>query len=183
MDEIAPGHVAIALILSPRGTRGDLNVESLAEGHYLSPGRNVLVAGRTIAIEGSRPRGHLLHLKLSGVDDRSAADQLRQRYLQIPEKELEPLKEGRFYRFQLIGLAVRSISGEPLGSIVNVEATPSNDLYIVHGPRGEILIPAIDDIVKEIDLQNGAVTVEVVPGLIPPPPAERRRDRSPRSSP
>lgn len=182
MDEITPGHVAVALALSSWGTRGDLKVESLAEERYLSPGRSVLVAGRTIAIErSSRHRGHLFHVKLSGVDDRTAADQLRQRYLQIPEEELEPLGEGRFYRFQLIGLDVRSVSGEPLGSIVNVEATPGNDLYIVQGPRGEILIPAIDDIVKEIDLQSSAMTVEVVPGLIPPPRADRRRRQSPRS--
>ena len=169
MDEIASGHVAVALILSPWGTRGDLKVESLAEGQYLSPGRNVLVTGRTIAIEACQPRGRLLHVKLAGIDDRGAAHQLRQLYMQIPEEELEPLAEGRFYRFELIGLAVRSVSGEPLGSIVNVEATPGDDLYIVQGPQGEILIPAIDDIVKEIDLQNGAMTVEVVPGLIPPP--------------
>ena len=181
MDEIAPGHVAVALILSPQGTRGDLNVEPLADGQYLSPDRKVLVAGRTIAIERCQPRGRLLHLKLSGIDDRGAADQLRQRYLQIAEEELEPLEEGRFYRFQLIGLAVHSSSGESLGSIVNVEATPGDDVYTVQGPQGEILIPAIDDIVKEIDLQNGTMTVEVVPGLIPPPRAERRRPRRPRS--
>jgi 16S rRNA processing protein RimM len=133
------------------------------------------VAGRTHTVEHSRLRGRLLHVKLSAIDDRTAAEPLGQHYLQVPEGELEPLEDDRYYRFQLIGLSVRSVSGEPLGRVVSVETTPSNDLFVVQGPRGEILVPAIDDIVKEIDVQGGLMTIEVVPGLIPPERKHRRR--------
>ena len=63
----------------------------------------------------------------------------------------------------------------PLGGIVGAETTPSNELFVVQGPRGEILVPVIDDIVKEIDVQGGVMTIKVVPGLIPPERKKRRR--------
>lgn len=175
MDDIAAGYVAVGLILSPWGARGDLKVDPLADEHYLSPGRSLLVAGQTHTVERSRLHGRLLHVKLSGIDDRTAAKPLGQHYLQVPEGELEPLEDDRYYRFQLIGLSVRSDSGEPLGRIIGVDTTPSNDLFVVQGPRGEILVPAIDDIVKAIDVRGGVMTIEVVPGLIPPERNDRRR--------
>ncbi len=168
MDDVAPGYVAVGRVLAPWGVRGHLKVEPLADQpRYLSPGRRVTVAGQTFTIERAQRRQHLLHLKLAGIDDRDAAAALRGRYLLIAEADLAPLPEGEYYRFQLIGLAVRGSDGQPLGRVRSVLSTPGNDVLVVDGQLGEILIPAIDDIVKEIDLQTGAMTIEVVPGLLP----------------
>ena len=169
MNDIAPGHVALGRVLSPWGVRGDLKVEPLSDTpDPFAPGRSVTVAGHTHVIERAHRRGHLVHVKLSGIDDRHAAEPLRDQYLLVPESDLQPLDEGRYYRFQLIGLSVSSTAGEPLGRVSRILTTPSNDVFVVDGPLGEILVPAIDDIVKEIDLEGGIMTVEVVPGLIPP---------------
>ena len=171
MDDITPGYVAVGRVLAAWGFRGDVKVEPLAgPPDPLLPGRSVGVAGRMVTIEGARRRGRFLYLKLSGIDDREAASTLLGCYLQMPEGDLAPLTEGAYYRFQLIGLAVRSTEGEPLGRVVRVLTTPSNDVFIVEGPLGEVLIPAIDDIVKEIDLDSGTMTIEVVPGLLPARP-------------
>ena len=173
MDDVASGYVAVGRVLSPWGVSGDLKVEPLADPpNYLPPGRNVIVAGQTRTVESSRRRGRLLYLKLSGIDDRAAADALQGRYLQIAERDLEPLGDGQYYRFQLIGLSVHSTDGELLGHVSDVLTTPSNDVFVVEGPLGEILIPAVDDIVKEIDIQGGTMTIEVVPGLLPPRPSK-----------
>jgi len=168
MDDVAPGYVAVGRILSPWGLRGDLKVEPLTDRpDHLAPGRSITVAGQTHTVEHSRPRGRLLYLKLSGIDDRNAAASLRDHYLQVPERDLEPLGDGQYYRFQLVGLSVRSTQGEPLGRVSHVLATPGNDVLVVHGPRGEILVPAIEDFIKEIDIQGGIIVIEVVPGLLP----------------
>ncbi|MCK4273929.1 MAG: 16S rRNA processing protein RimM [Dehalococcoidales bacterium] len=77
-----------------------------------------------------------------------------------------PLPGGQFYHHQLIGLQVRTIRGEYIGDITDILTGKSNDNYIVRGPTGEILIPAIEDVVQSIDLDAGIVTIEAIEGLL-----------------
>jgi len=77
-----------------------------------------------------------------------------------------PLPEGQFYHYQIIGLQVRTTRGEYIGDIVDILTGKSNDNYIVKGPTGEILIPAIEDVVQSIDLDAGIVTIEAIEGLL-----------------
>ena len=77
-----------------------------------------------------------------------------------------PLPEGRYYHHQIIGLQVRTTQGELLGTIAEVLSGKSNDNYIVKGSKGEILIPAIEDVVKSIDLDQGFMTIEAIEGLL-----------------
>ena len=77
-----------------------------------------------------------------------------------------PLPEGQFYHHQLIGLQVRTTRGEYIGDIVDILTGKSNDNYIVRGAGGEILIPAIEDVVQSIDLDAGIVTIEPIEGLL-----------------
>lgn len=77
-----------------------------------------------------------------------------------------PLPEGQFYHHQLIGLQVRTTRGEYIGDIIDILTGKSNDNYIVQGPAGQILIPAIEDVVQSIDLDAGIVTIEPIEGLL-----------------
>jgi 16S rRNA processing protein RimM len=106
-------------------------------------------------------------LKLAGIESREDARSLRGAYLEALERNLESPGEGEYYRFQLVGLSVRSSDGRDLGHVTDILSTAGNDVYIVQGPLGEILVPAIDDIVQIVDVEGGAITVEVVPGLLP----------------
>jgi 16S rRNA processing protein RimM len=76
------------------------------------------------------------------------------------------LLQGQYYTFQLIGLKVLTTDGEYLGQIADIMTTASNDVYIVKGKRGEILIPAIEDVVKSIDLEKGEMVIEAIEGLL-----------------
>jgi 16S rRNA processing protein RimM len=168
MKEVPPGYVAVGRVSTAWGTRGVVKVIPLVDKRErLAPGRSVTVAGQRRTIESSRWQKGLAHLKLSGIDDRAAALALRGQLLTVPESELEPLGEGEYYRFQLVGLAVRSTAGASLGRVTDVLSTGANDVYVVQGERGEILVPATDDIVKEIDLERGRIVIEEVPGLTP----------------
>jgi 16S rRNA processing protein RimM len=167
LEEIRPGYVAVGRVLGAWGARGDLKVEPLAPESVFGKGHTILIGGRDYEVDGSRRSGRFLRLKLAGVDTREEVQQLRGAYLEVAESQLTPLPEGQYYRFQLIGLAVRSLDGDQLGKVTDVISTPENDVYVVNSPSGEVLIPAVDDVVREIDLTAGAITIEIIPGLLP----------------
>ena len=168
MEQVPPGDVAVGRVSTVWGVGGVVKVIPLVDNvERLAPGRSVTVAGQRRTIESSRWQKGMAYLKLSGIDDRKAAFALREQLLTIPESELERLGEGQYYRFQLVGLAVESTTGASLGLVTDVLSTGANDVYVVRGERGEILVPATDDIVKEIDLERGRMVIEEVPGLTP----------------
>jgi 16S rRNA processing protein RimM len=169
-DEVALSYVAVGRVVGVWGVRGDLKVEPLAPGGQLVAGRSVTVSGLERTIERSKNAGRFMNLKLSGIEGREEARMLRGAYLQVPEGELEPPGEGEYYRFQLLGLSVRSGDGRELGHVTDILSTAGNDVYVVQGPLGEILVPAIDDIVRNVDIEEGEITVDVVPGLLPDSP-------------
>ena len=174
MEEVPPGCVAIGRVGAPWGVRGAVRVLPLTDRRrQLAAGRTVNVANERRTIESARWQKGMVYLRLSGIEGPEAAAELRGRLLAIPESELEPLPEGQYYRFQLIGLAVISTDGEALGHLTEVLSTGANDVYVVRGEEGELLLPATDEVVREIDLETGHMLVQVLPGLLPQPPRKR----------
>jgi len=168
MEEVPPGYVAIGRVGAPWGVSGAVRVLPLTDRRQqLAAGRAVTVGGERRTIVSARWQKGMVQLRLSGIDDRDAASTLRERLLVIAESELDPLPEGQYYRFQLIGLAVVSAEGEELGHVVEVLGTGANDVYVVRGERGEVLVPATDEVVREIDLEAGRMLIEPLPGLLP----------------
>lgn len=87
--------------------------------------------------------------------------------LLIPREEGVGLEEDEYYIADLIGLSVRSDNGEELGTLTDVMETGSNDVYIIEtSEKKEILLPAIRDCVLDIDLEEGVMTVHIMPGLL-----------------
>jgi len=173
----SPGYVAVGRILGPWGLRGDVKVEPLTDfPERFAAGGHVYAGGVAYVIERCRwQRGHAV-LKLAGIDGATAAEGMRHRLLEVPEEELRPLGEGEYYHFQILGLEVLTTSGEVLGRVEQIISTGSNDVFVVRGPRGEVLIPALDDVVKSVDPTAGRIEVEVVEGLLP---AKRTRRDAP----
>jgi 16S rRNA processing protein RimM len=161
-----PEFLTIGRILSPWGTKGEAKVQVLTDfPEMLAPRGQVYVAGHPFTIEETRRYDKHLILKLTAIEDRGAADRLRGLELEIPRSEAHTLPEGQYYPFQLMGLRVQTGTGELLGEISDIWLRESNDIYVVQGPRGEFLIPAIEDVVKEIDLEHGIMVIEVMEGL------------------
>ena len=166
-DDIPEGYVAIGRIVGAHGLRGDLKIKLLAPESCFQADTHVLIGDSQHTIERFHPGANRDRLKLSGIDDRQTAKDLRGSYLQVPEDALEPLPEGQYYRFQLIGLNVRASDGRDLGHIVGVVATGANDAYEVEGPLGAFLIPATTEVVTQIDLASHTMTIDPLPGLLP----------------
>ncbi|MGQ9458989.1 MAG: ribosome maturation factor RimM, partial [Anaerolineae bacterium] len=112
-------------------------------------------------------RGQVL-LKLAGYNTRTEAEELRQVLVQVPVGEAMSLPEGTHYVHEILGLEAWTESGEFLGEVVEVLETGANDVYVLQGsPLGEILIPALESAVLEVDLEEGRMLVRLPPGLLP----------------
>ena len=86
--------------------------------------------------------------------------------VEIEPNQNYPLPEGQYYHHQIIGLEVRTTSGELIGTVAEILPGKSNDNYIVRGATGEILIPAIEDVVRSVDLDRRCMTIEPIEGLL-----------------
>jgi 16S rRNA processing protein RimM len=104
-------------------------------------------------------------LKLYGCDDRNAADLLRGALVQIDREDAVPLEEGEFYEHQIVGMTVVEQDGNYLGKVKEIINTGANDVYVVVGPDGELLLPAIESVILDVDLDADQMVVEVMEGL------------------
>ena len=94
------------------------------------------------------------------------AETLRGSWLTIPESDLHSLPDGTFYHFQLVDMDVYTDDGEHLGQIAEIIETPGNDVYIVRKPdERDLLLPAIKDVVLDVDTEASRMTVRLLPGL------------------
>ena len=110
---------------------------------------------------------NMVLMKLEGVDTPEQADLLRQSYLLVDRADEEPLEEGVYYIVDLLGLEVYTDDNKLLGKVDDIFNTGSNDIYVVKDEMGkQILLPGIPDVLKNVDLEKGKITVHLIPGLI-----------------
>jgi 16S rRNA processing protein RimM len=119
-------------------------------------------------IENVRPEGRThFSLTIEGIEDRNAADALRGLSIFLPYDSLETLPEGEYYWEDLIGLAVVTEDGKSLGRIENIFPTGSNDVYVCKEGGREILLPAIAEVIRSVDIPAGTVVVRLLKGMEP----------------
>lgn len=160
--------IAIGRVLASWGIRGQVKVQVMTDfPERFCPGQVVYLAGRPLSIEKSHRVGKNIVLKLACIDTVEESAKLRGQLLEVEVSQVPPLPEGQYYHFQMLGMEVWTVEGELLGSVSEILPTGSNDVYVVRGKRGEILVPAIEDVVKEVDLGQRRITVEVIEGLLP----------------
>ena len=160
-------HIIVGRIAAPRGRSGELLVEVTSDhpGRF-SPGGTVYLDDHPHRILRSAELGKgKLSLALEGIVNRDDAERLRQCYLTVPEDQVPPLPEGQYYYFQITDLRVSTQEGEYLGCISQILPTGSNDVYVVSKEGKELLIPALDDVIKEVDVKRGTMTVDLPEGL------------------
>ena len=118
-------------------------------------------------IEEVKYHKNMVLIKFKGIENPEQADLLRQCYLLVDRADEEPLEEGTYYIVDMIGMDVYTDEGEKLGNIEDIFNTGSNDIYVVKSELGkQILLPAISDVVKNIDMENKKMVVHLISGLI-----------------
>ena len=168
------GIVLIGKIVGVHGLNGTNKVSSYAESvSIFTPNRPIILRQpqgqeRTYIIQWAKDHARGILLSLEGVTDRDQARRLVGCELLIPKSSLPELEEGTYYWFDLIGLSVYTTDGRFLGHLESILPTGSNDVYVVkpeRNSREEVLIPAIESVVKEIDLENRLMRVDMPEGL------------------
>lgn len=118
-------------------------------------------------IEEVKYHKNMVLIKFKGIENPEDANLLRESYLLIDRANEKPLEEGTYYIVDMIGLDVYTDENEFLGKLEDIFNTGSNDIYVVKNELGkQILLPAIDEVLKEIDMDNKKVIVHLIPGLI-----------------
>jgi 16S rRNA processing protein RimM len=122
-------------------------------------------ADRPVKVTSARPKKGDWILQI-GLRDRTDAERYRGATIVAPRADLPEPEPGEWYVADLVGLAVRTESGEELGRLIEVLTLPANDVAVVHGKRGEVLVPLLDHVIVELDMEAGALTVALPPGLL-----------------
>lgn len=172
-------------IIAAHGVNGELKVEPLSDfPQRFEAGSLLWLDGEPHAVERGRWQRRIVVLKLQGIDTRNQAEALHGKTLMAPEATRieEP---DVYYLHDILGARVEDSAGQALGEVTEVLSTGSNDVYVVRGPRGELLLPALDDVVLAVDVKARRITVEVPEGIefAAPAPARRRRQPARRDAP
>jgi 16S rRNA processing protein RimM len=180
--------VSVGLVTRAHGVRGDVAVQSRSDNpDRWVPGAIVYTPeGRTLTVRELRPHGDRLLVTFEEIKDRTAAERLRGTELFVPESWLPQLGPGEWWPHQIEGCRVVTEAGRELGVIEQVIPNPANDLWVAVDAQGaETLIPALRDLLLEVDVGARAIRVRDVPGLTAPEqePDETPRLTRPRSSP
>ena len=118
-------------------------------------------------IEEVKYHKDMVLIKFKGIDKIEQAELLRNSYLSISRDSVEELEEGRYYIVDMLGLEVYTDEQILLGTLEDIFNTGSNDIYVVKDEKGkQILLPAIQDVIKQIDIENKKMIVHLLPGLI-----------------
>ena len=118
-------------------------------------------------IEEVKYHKDMVLIKFKGIDKVEQAEMLRNSYLTVSRDSVEKLEEGRYYIVDLLGLEVYTDEQALLGTLEDIFNTGSNDIYVVKDKQGkQILLPAIQDVIKQIDIENKKIIVHILPGLI-----------------
>jgi 16S rRNA processing protein RimM len=166
--------VGIGRVLGTRGLRGELKVQPEArDTSRFARLKRVYVEG--LEEEGSafevvhawEHKGAVV-LELRGVESVEAAERLRGRRLFVPEAEAVALEPNEYFVHELIGLRVVTDRGREAGVLEEVLEGPANDIYVVRGGYGELLVPAIGSMVLEVDRGEGRMLIHDLPGLLEP---------------
>ena len=173
-----PRFLAVGHLSRAHGTAGQLLVHTLTdhpEGVY-APGV-VLRQGHPhdadpdpdlppLEVETARPYREGLLVSFVGIDDRTAAELCRGRYLFQEMERLAPLSEGELFHHQLVGMEVVTLDGAPVGPVVEVyEMTPADLLEVDRGER-TVMIPFLEHIVVEVDADARRIVIDPPEGLL-----------------
>jgi 16S rRNA processing protein RimM len=162
--------IDVGLVVSTDGLDGAVVVRPLTEHPerfrpsarlWLQPrlgrGRQMKIA----ELRGKTANGDLV-IRIEGIESLDIAERLKGALVKARSADSPPLPPGEYYEYQIVGLEVWTTDGRRLGVVDEVLRTGANDVYVV----GEHLIPAIRQVIVEVDVEGGKIVVEAVEGLL-----------------
>ena len=164
-----PEFLAVGRIIRPHGVRGNLLVAAESEIiKSITPDTQVFLGPNHISyvVRHFSPHRDRYLLSLENINSRNEAEVYREAVLYLRFEDTSPLPDDVYYYWQLLGLDVISDEKESLGKLEDIIETGANDVYLVRTETGdELLLPAIESVIKSIDLEKNLMVVHLIPGL------------------
>ncbi len=158
--------MAVGFVRGPHGIQGELSIEPMTDfPDRFMPGSVLFAGDAKYHVRAVRTHKRALLVALEGIKTRNQAELLRGKLFEVPDGDLPTLEDDQYFRFDIVGIDVVDESGASLGTVAEVLETGADDVYIVRDEESELLIPAIDSVVKEIDTGAKRMVVELIPGL------------------
>lgn len=164
LQSVDKKRIVIGRVGAPHGIHGEVKIQSLTDFiERFDDLKEVLVGEELLHVISVRHDVKVIRMKFKEYAVREEAMKLTGKLLTVDRSQAAPLAEGEYYAFDIIGLCVYHIDGTELGVVENVLRTGSNDVYVARSKVGkEILIPALKSVVKDIDIPQGRMTVDMM---------------------
>ncbi len=165
-------YLEIGQIVNTNGLKGNLKVKpltdditrfNLLETVYIQLGKKLV----EFKVQDVKYIKNMVLLKLEGINDINEAEKYKNFYIKIKRDDAVELEDDSYFIVDIIGSEVYTDESELLGKVVDVFSTGSNDVYTIKNSEGkEILLPAIQDVIKDVDIKNKKIIVHLMEGLI-----------------
>ncbi len=157
----------IGQIVNTFGIKGMVKVKAFTDYiERFSELKEVLIDEKEYKIQEVKYHKNMVLLQLEGITKIEEAEKLKNEYLKIKRENAIPLEEDTYFVVDLIGLNVYSDENEYLGELIDIFNTGSNDIYVVRREeKSQLLLPAIKDVIKQIDIENKKIIVHLIKGL------------------
>jgi 16S rRNA processing protein RimM len=163
-------YLAIGYLRRPHGVMGEIIMDLHTDfPERIKAGRKVYVGEKyeAFTIAAARAHGNGLLIKLRGFDSPETAGRFRNQWMYVKSSEVPALPEGQYYKHDMIGLTVVTDADETLGVLSEVLETGANDVYVIVKSDGkEILLPAIPDVVLDVNMTDKVMKVHIIEGLL-----------------
>jgi 16S rRNA processing protein RimM len=178
--ETAGSRLVVGLVRGLHGLRGAVRVEVLTDDPArFEPGRVVFLEGSTerLTVAEANADGPGLLVRFQERSDRTSVEDLRDRYLEAPRPPT-PLPDGAWYWHEVTGVQVFDVAGRELGRVVDVFRAGGGEVFVVDGPHGELMVPGVSSVVRELSPAEGRMVVDAdALGLDESEPRSRPRGR------
>ena len=162
----------IGQIVNTSGLKGEIKIKPFTDditkfNNFKTIYVSIKKELKEFEIEKVRFSKNMVFLKLKGIDTIEEAENYRNLYIKRKRDKDEKLEEDTYYIVDLIGCKVCTDDQKDLGEVVDVFSTGSNDVYVVKDELGrQVLLPAIKEVIKNVDIENKLITVHLMEGLV-----------------
>ena len=159
--------IKLGKITAPQGIKGEVRVYPYTdELTRFSQIEAVLLDGQRRRIEKARYMKNMAVLKLEGIDDRNAAESVRNRELELPREDLWEQPKDTYFVDDLLGCAVVSEDGAQVGTLKQIHSRPAQDLYEIERDDGSaFLLPAVKEFIKDVKTDEKIIVIHLIEGL------------------
>ena len=162
----------VGKVLKPRGLKGEVKAEIITSfPEHFKRLKTLSVKTdsewRTYTLSGAKLSSGYVFLKFAEIQSLENAELLRNAELYIEQEQLTDLSEAEYYIHDLVGLQVFDENERRIGELIEVESYPASDVYVVKTPDGKChMIPAIKEVIKQVDIKSSRMTIHVMEGLL-----------------